>query len=66
MSAAVEWGIQEAIQREESNLEEVEAQGITVHHLEDAGAFDEVTKEIREKYSQESDIIASFLESTTQ
>lgn len=66
MAAAVEWGIAEAIEREKSNLEEVEAQGINVHHLEDTDAFDEVTTEIREKYSQQSDIIASFLESTTQ
>ena len=62
MKTAVDWGAQEAIAREKSNLEETEKSGVEVQKLEDHSAFDSIAEEVRTQYANESEIINSFIE----
>lgn len=62
MDNAVEWGVEEAIKREEENLNELKELGVNIAELEDVSSFDAVTKEVVEEYSSKSDLIKRFLE----
>ncbi|MFC5587354.1 TRAP transporter substrate-binding protein [Sporosarcina soli] len=62
MKTAVDWGAQEAIAREKSNLEELKKNGVEVQELEDHSAFDGIAEEVRTQYAKESEIIKSFIE----
>ena len=62
MKNAVDWGVLEAIEREESNLAELESQGVEVLHLEDSSSFEAISNEVREEYANKSEIIESFIE----
>ncbi len=64
MKTAVDWGVQEAIKREQTNLEELKKNGVKVQELKDHSSFDSISKEVTDEYSQKSPVIKSFLEST--
>ena len=64
MKTAVDWGVQEAIKREQTNLEELKKNGVKVQELTDTASFDSITKEVTDEFSQKSPTIKSFLEST--
>ncbi|MGJ9384410.1 TRAP transporter substrate-binding protein DctP [Salipaludibacillus sp. CF4.18] len=64
MKNAIDWGVEDAITREESNLEEAEEVGLIIKEFDDIDAFNEVRDTIHERFSAESDIIADFLEIT--
>ncbi|UAC49529.1 TRAP transporter substrate-binding protein [Bacillus aquiflavi] len=63
IKTAVDWGVEEAIKREEENLEKLKAAGVEVEELSDISSFAAIKKEIQEKYQQQSPIIKSFIES---
>ncbi len=62
MKNAVDWGIEEAIAREDKNLEELKKLGVNVQKLKDTSSFDSITKTITDKYKGKSEVIKSFLE----
>ncbi|ONK22202.1 C4-dicarboxylate ABC transporter substrate-binding protein [Bacillus sp. VT-16-64] len=62
MTNAVNWGVEEAIAREEKNLEELKKLGVKVEELKDPSLFDSTKKTITDKYEGESEVIKSFLE----
>ncbi|MFC5541782.1 MAG: TRAP transporter substrate-binding protein [Bacilli bacterium] len=59
---AVDWGVQEAIKREESNLQTLKDAGVEVLENIDTSAFQTVTDEVRNEFSEKSDIIKAFIE----
>lgn len=61
---AVDWGVQEAINRESANLETLKQAGVKVEELTDATSFESMIKQVEETYSQKSPIIKAFLEET--
>lgn len=62
LNKAVEWGIQQAIERETTNLEKLKAEGVQVLEEVDVTQFEEITNKVREDFSAQSDIIKSFIE----
>lgn len=62
MKNAVDWGVQEAIRREESNLQALKDAGIEVLEEIDPSKFQTVTNEVRNEFSKKSDIIKAFIE----
>lgn len=62
LATAAEWGIQEAITREETNLETLKAEGVKVQEEVDATQFSEVSNVVHENFAAQSDIIKSFIE----
>jgi len=62
MKTAVDWGAEEAIKRENSNLEALKTAGVEVLEEIDTAKFQEVTDAVREEFSSKSDIIKSFIE----
>jgi len=62
IKTAVDWGVEEAIKREASNLETLKAAGVEVLEEIDTAQFQEVTDQVREEFSNKSDIIKSFIE----
>ncbi|HWK21767.1 MAG TPA: TRAP transporter substrate-binding protein [Ureibacillus sp.] len=62
MKTAVDWGIEEAIKREKSNLETLKAAGVEVLEEVDSTKFQAVSDEVLEEFSNKSDIIKSFIE----
>lgn len=66
MQKAVNWGIQESIAREQSNLETLKESGVKVVELTDSSAFDVISQEVRDEYSAKSDVIKSFLEAAAK
>ncbi|OMP66061.1 C4-dicarboxylate ABC transporter substrate-binding protein [Domibacillus epiphyticus] len=62
ISKAVDWGVEEAIAREQKNLEELKKIGVKVEELKDPSSFEAITKEVTDKYSSQSEVIKSFLE----
>lgn len=62
MDNAVEWGLAEAIDRENKNLEQLKEIGVKVEVLEDSSSFDEIRESVTNKYSEKSDVIKKFLE----
>ncbi|ARK29951.1 TRAP transporter substrate-binding protein [Halalkalibacter krulwichiae] len=62
MQAAVDWGVEDAIQREESNLAKLQDAGLTIIDNVDTSAFTSVQEDIYSKYSS-NEIINSFIES---
>ncbi|MFC2947617.1 TRAP transporter substrate-binding protein [Virgibacillus sediminis] len=61
LEKAVDWGVEEAIQREETNLEKLKEEGVLVKEL-DGSAFEDVSNEVRDEFSAESEIIKNFIE----
>lgn len=61
MEAAIAWGIEDAIKREEENLQFVIDQGLNITEMKDHSAFDAVKEELYSKYS-ENPIIKEFIE----
>ncbi|GAB3053138.1 TRAP transporter substrate-binding protein [Virgibacillus ainsalahensis] len=66
MDSAVEWSSQEAIEREETNLQLLRDEGVKVKELENLEAFDPYTNAVRKEFSERSEIIKSFIESAEQ
>lgn len=64
IKTAVDWGVQEALKREQENLETLKQAGVKVSELSDISAFEPAIKRVKDKYSQQSPIIQSFLEET--
>lgn len=62
MKKAVDWGTEESIAREQSNLETLKAAGVEVLEEVDTTAFQAVSDEVREQFSEQSDIVKSFIE----
>jgi tripartite ATP-independent transporter DctP family solute receptor len=60
---ATDWGIAEAIKREEENLQTLKDAGVEVQELTDPSAFDEIKTKVEDEYSNKSPVIKSFLES---
>jgi len=58
---AADWGNEEAIKREETNLQALKDAGVKVEELKDSSTFDEVSNAVIEKYSAESELIKEFL-----
>lgn len=66
LKAAADWGVQQAIQRENKNLEELKKHGVKVKELTDTSAFDSIAKEVKDKYAEKSPVIKKFLEEAKQ
>lgn len=62
MKNAVDWGVKEAIAREQSNLETLKEAGVEVLESVDTAAFQSVTDEVRKQFSDQSDIVKAFIE----
>lgn len=62
LKTATDWGIKEAIKREEENLKTLKEKGVKVKELKDPGSFDSIKTKIEEKYSNKTPGIKSFLE----
>lgn len=62
MKNAVDWGVKEAIAREQSNLETLKDAGVEVLETVDTSAFQSVNDEVRKQFSNQSDIVKSFIE----
>lgn len=62
LATAAEWGVQEAISRENTNLETLKAEGVKVQEEVDAAQFSEVSQTVIDNFSAQSDIIKSFVE----
>ncbi len=60
-SAAVEWGVQEGIKLENSRVDEIKENGVTVTELESTEDFETIANEIYEKYSS-NETIKAFIE----
>ena len=58
---AADWGNEEAIKREETNLQTLKDAGVKVEELKDSSTFDEVSNSVIDKYSTESELIKEFL-----
>jgi tripartite ATP-independent transporter DctP family solute receptor len=61
MKNAVDWGVQEAIKREESNLQTLKDAGVEVLESIDTSKFQKVTDEVRNEYTS-NEIIKAFIE----
>ena len=66
MKTAVDWGVEEAIKREASNLETLKAAGVEVLEKIDTAEFQAVTDQVRDDFSNKSEIIKSFIEATNK
>lgn len=62
MKTAVDWGVEEAVKREASNLETLKAAGVEVLEEIDTANFQQVSDQVREEFSSKSDIIKSFID----
>ena len=62
MKNATEWGAQESIKREQTNLEALKAAGVEVLENVDTTKFETVTNEVRKEFSDKSEIVKSFIE----
>jgi tripartite ATP-independent transporter DctP family solute receptor len=60
---ATDWGIAEAIKREEENLQTLKEAGVAVQELTDPSSFDSIKTQIEAEYSKKSPVIQSFLDS---
>jgi len=66
MDNAVEWSVQEAVKREESNLQLLKEEGVNVQELENVESFAPYTNAVREEFSKRSELIDSFIETAEQ
>ncbi|MCP1143524.1 TRAP transporter substrate-binding protein [Lysinibacillus endophyticus] len=62
MKTAVDWGIQEAITREQANLETLKEAGVEVLETVDTAPFQAVSDEVKKEFSEKSEIVKSFIE----
>jgi len=61
MKIAIDWGIEEAIKRETSNIEKLKEMGVSVYELESKDSFKKSKDEVYNKYSQ-NPLIKQFIE----
>ncbi len=61
MEKAVEWGINDAINREKENLNFVQEKGLNITDMTDHSSFSAIKEQLYEKYS-ENPIIKNFIE----
>ncbi|MDQ0253301.1 tripartite ATP-independent transporter DctP family solute receptor [Evansella vedderi] len=61
LATAIEWGIQDQIQREIDNLEYLKEQGLNIIDFNNTNAFDSINAVVYEKYS-ENETIRSIIE----
>lgn len=66
LDKAVDWGIQEAISREKSNLQALKDAGVEILEDVDSSLYADIAKKMRDEYSAESDIIKAFVEKAEQ
>ncbi|MGM0904035.1 MAG: TRAP transporter substrate-binding protein [Bacillota bacterium] len=59
---AVDWGVQEAVNRENTNLEELKKVGVKVEELTDSSTFDGVSQKVRDEFAAKSPLIQEFLD----
>lgn len=59
---AADWGAQESIKREQTNLEALKAAGVEVLENVDTAKFEAITTEVRKEFSDKSEIVKSFIE----
>lgn len=64
IKTAVDWGIEEAIKRENDNLETLKAAGVKVQELTDSSSFDGIAQKVADSYTSKSATIKSLLEET--
>lgn len=62
MKTAVDWGAEEAIKREASNLETLKSAGVEVLESIDTTPFEAISNEVRDDFTKESEIIKAFIE----
>lgn len=64
MNVAIEWGIEEAIKLENSRIEDIKANGVTVTELSDSEIdnLQPIIDEMYEKYAQQNEVIKAFIE----
>lgn len=62
MKNAANWGAQQAVEREKSNLQALKDAGVDVMENVDAAAYADVTKQVRDEFSTKSELIKSFIE----
>lgn len=62
MKNAADWGAQESISREQTNLETLKAAGVEVLENIDTAKFETITTEVRKEFSDKSEIVRSFIE----
>lgn len=62
LSKAVDWGLTEAISREEANLQALKDAGVKIKEDFDPSIFAQPTQLVREEFSKQSDIIKTFVE----
>jgi len=65
LETAVDWGLEEAVAREESNLQELEEQGVQVQEI-DGSEFEEITQTVREDFAGRNELIESFIETAEE
>ena len=61
MHRALEWSVQDAIQREKDNLKFLKEQGLNIVEITDLSAFEAVKEEMYNKYSS-NELIKAFIE----
>jgi len=66
LDKAVDWGVQEALTREETNLQTLKDAGVEILEDVDTSLYDDIAKKIRDDYSAKSDIIKAFIEKAQQ
>ncbi len=62
LEKAVDWGIQEALNREKSNLQTLKDAGVEVLEDVDTSLYKDIAQKIRDDYSGKSDIIKAFID----
>ncbi|HWK24845.1 MAG TPA: TRAP transporter substrate-binding protein [Ureibacillus sp.] len=63
---AVEWGNQEALNREKTNLQTLKDAGVEILDEVDSSLYTDISQKMREEYSAKSAIIKSFIEKAEQ
>lgn len=62
MKNAADWGVQQAIERENTNLQTLKDAGVEVLEEIDPAAYADVTKQVRDEFSAKSEVVKSFIE----
>ncbi|MBM4761876.1 TRAP transporter substrate-binding protein [Bacillus sp. B15-48] len=62
LNNAVAWGVKEAIEREDSNLEELEKLGVKVEKILDPSSFNDITTRVNDEFATKSPVIQAFLD----
>jgi len=62
MSVAIDWGIEQAIEAEQSKLDELKKLGVTVADVQNKNALIQATQSIYQEYSDKNAVIKAFIE----